>query len=329
MTVPATDAPPQQQRYYRRIIRIRATDSPNVRRQVDRIARGLAPDGVEVVPGVLSWAEYQERLATWDKVRQCVGLDAEFYAGASLLLFPPDWYDLAEARARELGNRAGRARAKGIGIDPAEGGDKTAMAAVDENGLIELVSERTPDTNAIIGKVLAFMRRHQCPPEKVVFDRGGGGKQHADRLRAEPHNLRGIRTVSFGEAITPDLRRGGVLPFANRVDQKEERYVYVNRRAQLFGELSERLDPSVNPTSFGLPAEYRELREQLAVFPKQEDGEGRYWLPPKHKKPGQRDTGVQTLSEMIGHSPDEADAVVLAYHAMTHSPIKVKIGAIL
>src|SRR5205823_573616 len=85
------------------------------------------------------------------------------------------------------------------------GGDKTAMAAVDELGLIEMVSQRTPDTSVVTGSAVAFVRRHNVPPEKWFFDRGGGGKEHADRLRSQGWP---VPTVAFGEAVSPMPRRG-------------------------------------------------------------------------------------------------------------------------
>jgi hypothetical protein len=47
------------------------------------------------------------------------------------------------------------------------------------------------------------------------------------------------------------------------------------------------------------------------------DEEGRMMLLPKSRKPGGNAT-QKTLTELIGHSPDEADALALAVHAMLH-----------
>src|SRR5438105_1741825 len=244
-------------RYYRKVIRITAEDSPNVRLAFLQKNRGIPPTGEVLVPGVLTWDDYVKRRATWDKVRQCIGLDAQFYVGPELLLFPPEWLNGADAKARLLFGRQRVARA--IGIDPAEGGDKTAMAVVYEDGLIELVSKKTKDTSVITSEALAFMRFLQVTPDNVVFDRGGGGHEHADRLRSQGYK---VRTVAFGESTIPDPRRGIVL-FPERLDIKEERYAYVNRRAEMYGELSRILDPSINPEGFAIPsgdAPYAELR---------------------------------------------------------------------
>lgn len=315
-------------RYYRKVIQIKAEDSPNVKYGLIQRAKGITPTGDVLIPGVLPWRDYVKRRSTWDKVLQCIGLDAEFWEGADTLLYPPDWLNRAEAIARLLEGRPRKARA--IGIDPAEGGDKTAMAAVDEWGLIELVSKKTPDTSIITGEALAFMRKHGVDATNVGFDRGGGGKEHADRLRAQGYH---VRTVAFGESIVMEPKRG-LRTFVERKDSYEERYAYKNRRAEMYGSLRSLLDPGReldptleknDPRGFGLPARYNELRRQLAPIPLLYDGEGRMVMPPKNKKDA-NDERV-TLSDIIGCSPDEADALVLAIHCMLYKAPKQKAGA--
>lgn len=238
----------------------------------------------------------------------------EFIDGAGEPLFPGPWLDRAESLAVNLKGKARHAKA--IGIDPAEGGDKTAMAAVDEFGLIELVSKKTPDTSVVTGECLAFMRKHNVPADRVCFDRGGGGKEHADRLRSQGYS---VRTVAFGETVAAEPRRGLVM-FEERKNVREERYAYKNRRAEMYGSLRVLLDP-INQTGFALPSEYTELRRQLAPIPMMYDGEGRLELPPKNKREGNR----KTLVELIGHSPDEADALVIAVWAMQNKAQRPKV----
>jgi hypothetical protein len=326
--------------YYRKVIKVRAQDSPNVKLGLAEQRAGKKPTNRMIIPGVLQWTDYVKRRLTWDKVRQCIGLDAEFWEGADALMFPPDWLNHAETLANQLRKHFGnkRRQARAIGVDPAEGGDKTAMAAVDEYGLIELVSKSTPDTNVIPREALDFARRHGVEPEFIVFDRGGGGKQHADRLRASGHN---VRTVAFGEAISIEPQHG-VIQVEARLENREERYVYRNRRAEMYGTLRMLLDPNTpgtafaltgyqpspaDYTGFALPGEYEELRIQLSPIPMLWDAEGRLKLPPKNKRsPNSEEV---SLTELIGCSPDEADALVLAIHGMTHVVEDVEAGALM
>jgi len=323
-------------RYFRKIIRVRGVDSPNVRLAEAEIARGLAPSGREITPGVLSWDLYQKRRKTWDAIRQTVGLDADWYEGAELLMFPPQWLNAAELRHEHLSLSGVKRQAKGMGVDPGEGGDDTAWAVADELGLMKLVKFKTPDTNIIPAVTIAMMKEYSLEPEQVVFDRGGGGKEHADRLRGSGYS---VRSVGFGETPHIDPRYGSVFP-PERLELMEERYVYANLRAQLFHELRLLLDPAggvggvdaeyslAGRPRFALPASEAELRRQLAPIPLWYDGEGRIFLPPKRRRPDTKDQGRKTLEELIGCSPDEADAVVLAVHAILHPTTVARAGVL-
>ena len=311
-------------KWYRRVIRIAAEHSPNVRLARIQQEQGRQPTGEVVVPGVLTWDEYQKRLATWSEMRQCVGLRAQFWQGADLLLFPADWLDRAEKVAWDLVLRRAPRKAKGVGVDPGEGEADTALAAVDELGLIELVALKTPDTSVIDDMVVRFCLKHGIEADRCCMDRGGGGKQISDRLakRGFP-----CRTVGFGEAVVLIPKRG-LRIVEERIDNSEERYAYVNRRAQMYGELSQLLDPGINPQGWGIEAKHKELRRQLDPIPRWYDGEGRMFLPPKHRKAGTRESeDTVTLDKLIGCSPDEADAVVLAVHAVLHRQAKARAGA--
>jgi hypothetical protein len=317
-------------RYFRKVIQIRGQDSPNVRLALAQMAAGKEPTGEVIIPGVLPWQDYATRRATWDKVRQSIGLDAEFWEGAEVLLYPPDWRARAEQLWRmRLGDPYLRQheQATAIGIDPAEGGDRTAMCAVNAKGILELVSKQTPNTAVIHDEAIAFMYKWHCPPEMVVFDRGGGGKQISDWLERDGYK---VRTMGFGEGASPELRRG-LMQHAVRVDEQEERYAYKNRRAEVYFTLHMMLDPSdpLQCAGFGMPGAgegevYQELQRQLALFPRRLDGEGRIYLPPKRKPT--KDSEAECLEDILGCSPDEADALVLAIYGLRFLKRRPKAG---
>lgn len=328
--------------WFRRVIRITAEDSPNVRRARVEQAAGLVPTDTVIVPGVLTWGELQHRRATWDKIRQCVGLDAEFYEGTELLLFPPEWLNRAEQLFLELDRQlkaTGRIRrARAIGIDPAEGGDRTAMCAGDELGIIELVSRKTPNTDDVVKEARAFMRKHGVGAEFTCFDRGGGGKQHADRMRACGCP---VRTVAFGESLVGAIQRQK-KQFTTKVAERELRTTFADRRTEMYWELSERFDASLFPKGFAIPPgrgpldhdAATRLRHQLSVMPKLYDDDGvcrmLHKSRPKMMRVGDKPSAAAepTLIELIGHSPDEADSVVLMLHAMTHRAKPAVAGAV-
>lgn len=317
---------PGRERYYRKIIRITAADSPNVKLMLEQQRRGLPVTDTVVVEGVLTAAEYRFREATWSEIRKCIGLYAAFWEGADELMYPPDWLNLSEQRADLLSGV--KRSARGIGCDPAEGGDSTVWSVVDHLGLLEQIAIKTPNTAEIANRTLSLMKEYGVPAERVVFDRGGGGKQIADHLRercAAP-----VRTVAFGESVTPPPKRG-LTAFSDRIDQLEEKSIHVNRRAQLYYDLRDLLNPDgayaiENGGVFAIPSRFAELRRQLDPIPKRSDPEGRNVMIPK-SKPSPNYTGP-TLIDLIGHSPDEADSLTLAIHAMLHKSTRKVAGTV-
>ena len=314
----------------RKVIRIKAEDSPNVRLALAEIAAGLKPSGRVLVPGVKQYWEYLSNRRDWDPFQQCVSLDADWYEGDDVLWFPPMWLNLSERAAEKL---AGQKRTpKSIGIDTGEGSAETCMCAIDELGIIELKAKRTPNTAVIPGEALAFARElGGVPPENILFDRGGGGFEHACVLRKMGYN---VKTVGFGEAPTPPLKRRGVVTqLDKRVEEREERYAYISRRAEMHGLLRGRLDPRVDeegkPTRqvFAIPRKYEELRRQLAPIPMWYDDEGRLTLPPKGTRSDKKvNPNDVTIEKLLGCSPDQSDALILAVFGLENRNVRFKVS---
>lgn len=324
---------------YRRVIHIRAEDSPNVALGLKQKAEGKEPTNEILIPGVKSYERYVKDRRFWDSVQQCVSLDGLFYEGKEIRLFPQDWLDKAMEKADELARTHGADRkGKTLGIDPAEGGDSTVWTVGDRLGFIFQRSEKTADTSVITDVTLGIMREYGVSPENVLFDRGGGGKEHADRMRRNGYN---VRTVAFGEKVVPEKKRG-MTPLEQRKLQDEDRYAYFNRRSEMYGLLSRAIDPESEGKSkgemisrkekpkevYGIPRSMVELHKQLRPIPKIYDKEGQLWLPPKNKPPGSDKSTVKTLVEMIGHSPDEADSAVLCYYGLIRRGRRIKAGAV-
>lgn len=308
--------------YHRKVIHISADDSPNVRLALKEIEAGMEPSGRILVPGVKDYPSYVKHRKLWDPVKQCIQLDGMPYKGAKLLLFPPTWLDASETYAATLNpGRTGYKRT--MGVDSAMGGDNTSWAIGDELGMLHLISKKTPDTSVIIPKTLEYARAWNVQSENILFDAGGGGKPHADRMRQMGHP---VRIISFGSSPVESNLVRRMRTSKERREDIESRMVYKNRRAQMYGLLRDAIDPALTtenekPMPYALPSnvlnqpredEGPTLRRQLAVLPLLYNGEGQMYLPPKTKKAG-ANTQEQSLEEMIGCSPDEADAVVLMY----------------
>lgn len=304
----------------RRVIKITAMDSPNVRLALEQQRLGLPVTGVEIIPGVLSWQLYQQRRATWDAIRQCVGLDGEFYEGAELNLYPPEWLNRAAVYAASLNDRDNPAQ--GMGVDSAEGGDNTTWAVTGHKGLKRLISIKTPDTSVITSRTLALMNEYQLEPEQVMFDQGGGGKEHADRLRLQGYD---VGSLSFGESVAPEPVVH-MRPFEDKLEDRRERHTFKNRRAQMYWLLRQRVDPGTG-NEFAIGAEHVELRRQLNAMPLLWDEEGRFMMLPKRRRYN-GSIKQDCLEDRLGCSPDEADALVLAVFAMDHGGVTLDMSPI-
>lgn len=310
-------------RFVRRVIHVSAYDSPNVKAALARVAAGLDPGDPEVVPGVVTWAQLQERLRLWagDEEKISVAVHGRFYQGDSQKLFPTAWLNRASLASLVAACRARKAEA--VGIDPGQGKASTAMAAVNARGVVELVARKTPDTAVIRADALAFLRRHGVPPERCCFDAGGGGLQIADGMRADGY---AVRTVAFGATVAPEPRRGRHA-LGDRRHAREERQAFRNVRALMYWQVREMLDPAGNPDGFAIPPECAELLRQMGPIPlTYERGEGKLYVLPKEKS-HEGDTRP-TLTQLLGSSPDELDSVVLAVHALLHAPVRARAGAV-
>lgn len=304
--------------FSRKIIKMDVRDSPNVRYGLEEVAAGKEPSNRIFIPGMITYAEYKAREETWDPARKAVGLYAEFYDGPEQKLFPLAWRNAATTLALALKGKL--RKPKILSCDPGEGKANTCWTIGDELGVILQISMVTPDTSVIPKETIALGREYKIKSRNWWFDSGGGGLEHCNELR--DRGFRGVHAVGFGEAIAPEPSYGFLSPEA-RKRMKEVKEVYFNRRAQMYGEASELLNPAElkGGPRFAIPEECEALLEQLGKIPKIRDERGRLWLPAKSRKdPNKQGRGRydKTLTELIGHSPDEADSFVLFVHGLLH-----------
>lgn len=306
-----------EKRFYRKVIQIGAKDSPNVKFAEREIAAGKKPSNERILPGVKTWSDYKRNLALWDPLQIYVSLGGKFYEGDEIKLIPNEWLNIAAQRAKDESFKKAE---RSLGIDTAEGGDNTVYTIMDRYHVIDMISHKTPDTSVIITYALGLMRDHQVKPENVLLDRGGGGKQHADRMRSGGYR---VGTVSFGEAASdPKKHARGMKTREFRQDVDEIRQTYLNRRAEMYGMLREALRPdSLEPLAISeriLDKPRADgkatLRGQLTTIPLLYDAEGKLFLPPK--KVLESGSKKVSLIAMIGCSPDEADSLVVANFAL-------------
>jgi hypothetical protein len=180
-------------------------------------------------------------------------------------------------------------RVQAIGVDVAAGGrDNTCWTLIDEHGVIDQIVMNLANTMEIVGRTIALIDEHTISSQRVAMDAGGGGKQLADRLSERNYP---VTLVGFGEAA-------------------RARHTYLNRRAEMYGILRERLKAEGDKGQFVLPPDAQELARELQILPLLYDSEGRLLLPPKRRASTR--PGEITIEGLLGRSPDRADSLALA-----------------
>lgn len=303
--------------FHRKVIVATAFDSPNVRLAMAQIKRGQEPTGEILVPGVKSWDELQKNLAELTEEELDVVVRAKFHKSKSTLMYPEEWLVTAAGVAAQQEEDESFV-ATHMGIDPGEGAANTVYTLGSRRGVKKQISKKTPEPAVIVGDVIALIKLYDIPPENVYFDRGGGGYQIASMLRMKGYP---VKTVAFGDPATQEPRVAR-LSFDERVNVRERRYVYFNKRAEMYMTLRELLEAG----NFGIPEELYELKRQLGPIPLQRDSEGRIRMLPKDRRTAK--TNELTLKDLLGCSPDEADSTVLMAYGTVQEPEYYEAGAV-
>lgn len=311
----------------RKVIHISAFDSPNVQAGLHKL-REAREAGVEgpvsaptPMPGILTWMEFLYRMANWDADAIKMRVKGEFLdEGQTLLITPATAERAAQAWWLIMGQKRGPYV---IGVDVAMGGrDKSVWCVADRLGVVQLLVKDTPNTMLICGVTKNLMAQYNVPGKRVGIDIGGG-KSVCDRL----HEIgRLVQEIAFG--TTADNSK-----------------VYKNKRAEMYGSLASLMDVSTwsieydlvesddedgddvegevltkSSRCFAIPPDDAKLREELTAMPRLWDSEGKMFLPPKERS---NDSKQKTIRELIGRSPDRADACAIAAEMLRRMDVGV------
>jgi hypothetical protein len=290
--------------HYRwRIIHIDCEDTPNVVAGKAWAEAGGVGQPPTVIPGMMSYANFIHRTREWDEFMRQTKLHGLLPEGSHHVCVPYDWLEESFALYQEV-NGCDRGP-YWMGIDCAKGGrDKSAWAIVDRFGLAKLVVKDTPDTVELMTTTLALMSEFDIPGARVAVDAAGGDESIVHPLRRKRIKIMG---VSFGSSPTTPARKK----------------IYSNMRAELFCEAAKAISPdgwirngdewqqvfTLNPSD----PDARLLAEEISSIPKVMDSRDKIKLPPKQKVG--KSTEI-TLRDILGHSPDRSDALVLALWLM-------------
>lgn len=205
-------------------------------------------------------------------------------AGEDTLL-PRTWLDRAEAagHAPRGPNR--------LTIDLAEGkgGDRTVLLVRDDNGVRHMESSPNWPFETAASRAALLAQRWGVEPQRVTFDASGIGADFGNRLEAvglkscQPYRGGLGAGKSFG-----NLRTAAAFQLRRRLDP--ERRVTVGKA-------------EVTPPPFAIPPEFmRPLRPELQAIRWTHNEKGVVCLEPK-----------EDLAERLRHSPDHADALIMAF----------------
>lgn len=198
-------------------------------------------------------------------------------------IIPTQWVLLAQKRWREQGRPDVALRS--LASDPSRGGaDKHSIAKLYGTyfDLYDFPGAQTPDGIVAAKQVLDTLGDERAP---IYVDVIGIGASVYDQLKVMP-----------GLDVHP-------LNNAGKAHGKDKtgRYTFTNIRAASYWRLREALDPA-SGENICLP-DTREVRLDLTA-PRYEVVGGAIKVEPKEK-----------IKERIGRSPDDGDAIVMAWHA--------------
>lgn len=174
-----------------------------------------------------------------------------------------------------------------IGVDVAQGGDDQTVLAPRHDGwfapLIKVPGRETPYGRDVAGLVI----NHRRDNSKVIIDMGGGyGGAAFEQLKTNIDDVIPYKGSEASKRRTKD----GVLR-------------YFNKRAEAYGRFKEALDPSQPGGSPIMLPPSATLFADLCSIRLDSDDQHILKLEPKKQ-----------MVDRIGRSPDEGDAVVMAWH---------------
>lgn len=248
------------------------------------LSRTFIPSKLEDNP-YLKDTGYRRQIDSMPEPLRSQLLHGDFLAGREddeWQVIPTSW--VRAAQARWMGEP--KTRMKAIATDPAQGGaDKTAIARLHEGNHFATIESRpgaeTPDGPSVAALILKLRRDNAAIGIDMTGGWGGSARDHLktnNEITAIP-----IVFSAAGEGI-----------------DKDTQYGYVNLRAKMYWEFRTALDPD-GGEDIALPPSDRLLAQLTASL----------WRPKSGRIQIESKEGIK---ERLGVSPDEADAVVMAWY---------------
>lgn len=265
-------------------------------KQGERIPEELFKTIKTVIPNQMDYAKYAETMADPDEFHRRVFGQGQFpKEDAATNLFMKAWFE----RARKAWNPNLPVDAFGLDLAASTFGDETVLAAGGTLGCREFHAWKKADTTLTVAEVL-----------KVAIEVYGIDLKRGTVPVA-------VDMQSIGSAVFDMLTNEGVLcveVWANGAPQVN-REKYANRRAEVYGELSSRMNPEEYPqVPFAIPPNEPKLDQELSAHHKIPSARG-FSVTPKDRYRGMV-FNSHTIKEHIGRSPDRSDALAYLYAAV-------------
>ena len=268
--------------------------------EYDKIPLEWRPHVEALIPGQMDYRKYTQIMSKPNPIERAWSGEGHFPPeDADLQVIPPSWL---KKPCEEWGKNKDSIRVTAFGLDLAASEDKdwTVLSAGGPAGVKELYKCRKASAVQILSWLKGVFNQIGIDPFSdyypIAIDwQGAGGHVIADLLEDNGASI--VRVIPQGSA--------------------ENRHLYVNKRAETYGQLGDRLNPdSEHLDTFMIPDD-QDLREELVAHEKIYANDMiRYRLTPKQKIRTGADSKIQSLREILGRSPDSADAVTLCYEAI-------------
>lgn len=258
-----------------------------------------------LIPGQMDYLKYSEIMAKPNEIERAWSGEGHFPPeDLEFQILPPSWIkpccEKWVGHSHEI-----KVTAFGLDLAASEDKDETVLAVGGPKGIKKLY--KTRKSNSV--ETMTWLRN--------IFSTLG-----IDPL--QDYYPIGIDCVGAGGNVMADMleANGAVVIRHKGNSSAENKHLYMNSRAELYGQLSERLNPeSEHLDTFMLPDDH-ELREELAAHEKIYATDMiRFQLTPKRKVLTGPNARIQSIKEKLGRSPDSADAVVLCYDAIMQTEI--------
>lgn len=262
----------------------------------DKIPDEYLPHTRALIPGQMDWAKYYTIMQSPNEIERAWSGEGKFPPeDADFQIIAPSWLkepcDLWNLHKDKI-----EVTALGLDLAASADGDWTVLVAGGPLGIKTIFRTQKANPMQTLSWIVSCCKSIGIELTKgdvpIAVDAIGAG----------------------GNVMAEVMEQAGAIVYPIKGNMKAENpQLYCNRRAELYGVLGVRLDPSSAYLEPFMIPDDTNLKEELAAHEKHFIADmTRFYATPKVPSRGQF-ANVQCIKDRIGRSPDTADAVVLCY----------------